>query len=175
VVVASSEIARLLFNGDNRAITGTLVQLFAHRAEGARWQPIPDAGFLYLINEGPTQGGAISYTLLFPLPSIKEASAQIEANEPMQTGWYEFNEFPGIEKFWIVWAAHPIGELEIIKTVVLNSQDKGSIGNPQQRDTVRALLARVTETHPVEDRVKKQTLVSGRGDILIYLAELEHH
>ncbi|MEP7340130.1 MAG: protein kinase [Acidobacteriota bacterium] len=135
----------------------------------------PQSGFLYLINEGPTQGGAISYTLLFPLPSIKEASAQIESNEPMQTGWYEFNEFPGIEKFWIVWAAHPIGELETIKTVVLNSQDKGSIGNPRQRDTVRTLLARVTETHPVEDRVKKQTLVSGHGDILIYLAELEHH
>lgn len=136
----------------------------------------PQSGYLYIINEGPTVGGAIGYTMLFPLPSFKETSAKIETNELVQTGWYLFDKNPGVEKFWFVWAAQPISELEEVKAAVLNLQNKGFIDNPQKRDTVRSLLARNTAPQPItEDRTKKQTLVSNRGHILIYLAELEHH
>jgi serine/threonine protein kinase len=137
----------------------------------------PQAGYLYIINEGPTSSGAVSYTLLFPLPSINNATAQIAPHTLLQTNDYLFDQHSGVEKFWVVWAAQPSAELEQIKAVVLNAQAKGTITNPQQRDTVRALLSQRdgAQIETVEDKVRKQTKVTGRGEPLLYLIELEHH
>lgn len=137
----------------------------------------PQSGYLYIINEGPTGGGAIRYTLLFPLPSLNNASAKVEAGERMHTSRYEFDKNPGAEKFWVIWCAQPISELEAIKTIALKPENKGAITNPQQRDTVRALLAQRdgAKIETLEDKVKKQTTVTGQGGALLYLMELEHH
>ncbi len=136
----------------------------------------PQSGYLYLINEGPAKNG-ISYWLLFPMPSVNGASAKIEANQTMGTGWLTFNENTGDEKIWVLWSAEAINELEALKTEVLNPIEQGEIRNPQQRDTVRRLLTRLgqskSEAH--EDRVNLQTEIKGRGDTLIRLVELNHH
>jgi len=137
----------------------------------------PQPGYLYIINEGPTTGGAIGYTLLFPLPSINDASAEVGAGERMQTNDYQFDQHPGTEKFWVLWAAQPLTELDEIKAAVLNVKDKGWITDQRQRDTVRALLAQGSgaKVETSEDKVKKQTKVVGRGEVLLHLIELEHH
>ncbi|MGE0887461.1 MAG: protein kinase [Blastocatellales bacterium] len=136
----------------------------------------PQSGYLYLINEGPTKTG-ISFWMLFPMPSVNEASAKIEANQVMTSGWLTFNENTGDEKIWLLWSAEPISELETIKSDVLNAQEQGEIRNPQQRDTVRRLLTTLgqSKSEAQEDRVNLQTEVKGRGDSLIHLAELQHH
>ncbi|HEX8652145.1 MAG TPA: serine/threonine-protein kinase [Pyrinomonadaceae bacterium] len=101
----------------------------------------PQTGHLYLLNEGPAEGGLTTYNLLFPTPSFNNGSPQLSADQRMQTGWYVFDEHQGTEKFWIVWAAQPVAELEAVKGVV-NPQDKGEIGDQQQRDAIRDLLAK---------------------------------
>ena len=137
----------------------------------------PQSGYLYIINEGPTANGTIGYTLLFPQQSHKDALLKIDAEQALRLGFYQFDQHSGTEKFWIVWAAQPNAELEAIKNSVLNFNDKGAITNPRQRDTVRALLMQGsgTKIEATEDRAKKQTSVTGRGEPLFYLIELEHH
>ncbi len=136
----------------------------------------PQSGYLYLINEGPAKNG-ISYWLLFPMPSVNGASAKIEPNQTMATGWLTFNENTGDEKIWVIWSAQAIKELEALKADVLNDREQGEIRNPEQRDTVRRLLTTFTQSKPAdrEDRNNQQTAVTGRGDNLIHLVELKHH
>jgi serine/threonine protein kinase len=140
----------------------------------------PQPGYLYLINEGPAKSG-ISYWMLFPMPSINEASAKIEANQKMTTSRMTFNENTGDEKIWVIWSAQTINELESLKADVLNAQEQGEIRNPQQRDTVRRLLTSLSQSKSQaqlkaqEDRNSQKTVVTGRGDTLIHLVELKHH
>ena len=136
----------------------------------------PHTGHLYLLNEGPAEGGQTTYNLLFPTPSFNNGSPQLSADQLMQTGWYVFDEHQGTEKFWIVWAAQPVAELEAVKGVV-NPQDKGEIGDKGQREAIRNLLAKEGSNKPEveKDRSKKQTHVKGRSDVLVNLVELEHH
>ncbi len=135
----------------------------------------PQAGWLYLLNEGPTAGGAISYVMVFPIPSLNGGSAQLAAGQAIQTGWYLFTEHEGTEKFWLVWAAQSVAELEAVKGMV-NPRDKGAISDPHQLNAVRALLNQHAQAAPeaVKDKVKEQTNVRGRGETLIHLVELKH-
>ncbi len=137
----------------------------------------PQSGYLYIVNEGPTVNDAISYTLLFPQQSDKNAPVKTEAEKAQRIGFYEFDKHTGKEKFLVVWSAVPITELEEVKATVLNTKDKGSITNPKQRDTVRELLDRSSEAKVgfTEDKFKKETNITGRGEVLLYLIELEHH
>jgi serine/threonine protein kinase len=136
----------------------------------------PQAGFLYLLNEGPAAGGVITFHLLFPTPSINAGLAQLAVHQSMQTGWYLFDEHQGTEKFWLVWAAAPVRELEAVRGVV-NPQDLGVIREPSQISAVRAFLTAHASAKPEveKDKVKKQTNLRGRGEILVNLIELEHH
>ncbi len=136
----------------------------------------PQSGYLYLINEGPAKNG-ISFWLLFPMPSVNGASAKIEPNQTMTSGWLTFNENTGDEKIWVLWSAERISELEALKAVVLNPTEQGEIRNPAQRDTMRRLLTTLgqSKSEAQEDRVNLQTEIKGRGDALIRLVELNHH
>jgi serine/threonine protein kinase len=132
----------------------------------------PQEGFLYLLNQEP--GG--NYTLLFPLPSHKNGSAHIEANEQLQTQWYVFDDQPGTEMFRLVWAAQSVPELERFRELV-NPTHKGRISDPAQIQVVREFLEQhaASQFESIQDQQKRQTRVRGRGDVLVTLVELEHH
>jgi hypothetical protein len=132
----------------------------------------PQEGFLYLLNQEP--GG--NYTLLFPLPSHKNGSAYIEANERLQTQWYVFDDQPGTEMFRLVWATESVPELERLRELV-NATHKGRISDPAQIQVVRDFLEghAASQFESYQDQQKRQTRVRGRGDVLVTLVELEHH
>jgi hypothetical protein len=132
-------------------------------------------GFLYLLNEGLIAKGAISYHVLFPFPTINDGSAQIAANQTIQTVWYLVGENEGTEKLLIIWAAQPVSELEAVKGVV-NPTDKSLISDSTQLSAVREFLRRNSQSsHEMEtDRIRKQTSVRGRGEVLVHTVELEH-
>ena len=136
----------------------------------------PQAGHLYLLNEGPDASGKTTYNLLYPTPSANGGSARLAPNQQMQTGWYVFDENQGTEKFWIVWAAEPVKELEAVKGFV-NPEDRGTIKDKALADAVRDFLNGAGADKPAveKDRVKKQTNVRGRGETMVSLVELEHH
>jgi serine/threonine protein kinase len=135
----------------------------------------PQSGYVYLLNEGPTSGGAISYSLLFPSPSIHNGSAQIAADQPIQTGWYFLSEHAGTERLWIVWAAQPAPELEAVKGV-FNSIDKGVIRDQKLLYNVRELLNKDSQAKPeiITDKINERTEVKFRAESLVQALELEH-
>jgi len=136
----------------------------------------PQSGCLYLLNEGPAPSGDITYNMLFPAPSTNSGSPFLEANQRVQTGWMVFVEQQGTEKFWMVWAAEAVPELEAVKESV-NQKDKGEIRDNDQADAVREFLRKNSASKPkIEvDRNNKQTNVKRAGPILVNLIELEHH
>ena len=67
----------------------------------------PQAGHLYLLSDGPGANGAPSLFVLHPrTPGVTPA------NQATVTGWFVFDQNPGTERLWLVWAAVPVPELE---------------------------------------------------------------
>lgn len=137
----------------------------------------PQAGYLYVINEGPEpRDGLPSYNVLFPLGG---GSAQVAANQkiespPRQARGYFFDQEDGTEKMWMIWAEQPVPELENVKGVA-NPQDKGMVTNPAQAKALQDFFTRQTASKPVIEKDKKRTIVKVTGDVLVNLVELEHH
>src|SRR6266850_1385810 len=136
----------------------------------------PQAGYLYLLNEGPSAGGATTYNLLSAPSSTDSNLPPVTANQKTETAWMVFDEHQGTEKFWIVWAAEAVPELEAVKGVI-NAKDKGEIGAADQAKAVQRFLEKHSSEKPEsqKDTPNKQTNLKGKGDVLVHLLELEHH
>ena len=136
----------------------------------------PQTGYLYLLNEGPAADGATTYNLLFPAPSTNSGSPYVAAKQEIQTGWMVFDENQGTERFWMVWAADAVPELEAVKGVV-NPTDKGEISDSGQAEAVRKFLEKhsASAQQTEKDKTKKQTNVKGKGNVLVHRLDLEHH
>ncbi len=134
----------------------------------------PQTGYLYLLNEGPAEGGETTYNMLFPAPANNSGSPYLAANQKVETGWMVFDENQGTEKFWMIWAADAVPELEAVKGVV-NPTDKGEIKDSGQAKAVRQFLEKQTSAPAEKDKNKKQTNVKANGKVLVHHLELEHH
>jgi serine/threonine protein kinase len=135
------------------------------------------SGSLYLLDEGPGADGRTVLTVLFPTPSNHNGVAQLTANETVQTGWYVFDQHQGTEKFWIVWAAQPIRDLELTERAVTNAQDQGVIRDANQSVRIQDLLSHYSSEQATmtTDAALHQTTLQSRGDVLANMIELEHH
>ncbi|MGH9836673.1 MAG: serine/threonine protein kinase [Blastocatellia bacterium] len=135
-------------------------------------------GFLYLINEGPQPINDLpAYVLLFPKPAFNHGSAELKANQEMNTSEFKFDEEQGTEKLWLVWSAAALPELESVKGVG-NPKDQGAISNPDQIRVVREFLDKHYDAaKPLveKDEVNEQTLVKGSGEVLVHLIKLLHN
>jgi eukaryotic-like serine/threonine-protein kinase len=140
----------------------------------------PESGYLYILNEGPsTENGLPQYNVIFPKPTMNSSSALIAANEQIQVpgqSWLVFDAEEGTEKFWLIWTAKSIPELEAVKSVV-NPQDKGVISKPEQIRSVQDYISRYTVSKPQieRDEDKKVTIVKTGDEVLVNLLRLEHH
>ena len=87
-----------------------------------------------------------------------------------------FDEQQGTEKFWIIWSAAPVKELEAV-TEVVNDQDLGEIKDAVKAKAVRDFLNQQATPKPevTKDSAKKQSVIKGKGDVLVNAIELEHH
>ena len=136
----------------------------------------PQAGFLYLLNEGPANGDAATYNVLFPEAKTNNGSPRVNANQKLQTAWMRFDDHQGTEKFWIVWSSSPVKELEVV-TDAVNDRDLGEIKDAAKARSVSDYLRAHAAPKPevAKDSVKKETVVKAKTDVLINSIELEHH
>ncbi len=136
----------------------------------------PQAGYLYLLNEGPSAAGATTYNLLSAASATDSKVPPVTANQKVETAWMVFDEHQGTEKFWIVWAAEAVPEIEAVKGVI-NEKEKGEIGEADQAKAVQRFLEKHSSEKPEsqKDTANKQTKLKGKGDVLVHLLELEHH
>ncbi len=136
----------------------------------------PQEGYLYLLNEGPAAGDATTYNVLFPEAKTNNSSPRVSAEQRLQTAWMRFDEHQGTEKFWLVWSASPVKELDAAADSV-NEKDQGEIKDSAQARAVRDFLAKHSSPKPdvAKDSAKMRTTVKGKGDVLVNFIELAHH
>ncbi len=139
----------------------------------------PQAGYLYILNEGPVmEAGMPSYNVMFP---GENQMALLTADQRIQIPaeqeyWIQFDEQSGTEKLWMIWAAKSVAELEAVKEFA-DAEHMGVVDDPEMTRAIQTLLAKYSESPPVVERddVSKQTNVQGTGDVLVWLLKLEHH
>ena len=135
----------------------------------------PQAGYLYLVNEGPAGNGLVTYNMLFPMPSMNGGSAQLETNQQQSTAWFELDKNQGTEKLWLIWSETTVAELEAVKGVV-NPTQKGTVTNPDQVDAVRSFLKQhpAAGTEVQTDAENNLNRLTATGGVLVNLIRLEH-
>ncbi len=133
-------------------------------------------GYLYLLNEGPASANGSTYNVLFPESKTNSGSPKVTAGQKLQTDWMRFDDNQGTEKFWIVWSASPVKELEAV-TEAVNDRDLGEIKDAAKARAVRDFLNQHATPKPevTKDSAKKQSVVKGKGEVLVNSIELEHH
>jgi hypothetical protein len=135
----------------------------------------PEAGHLYLLNEGPDSAGNSTLKLLFPNPFQNNGSPNIASGQQTETGWMVFDKHQGTENFWLVWSAESVPEIEAVKGAV-NKTDQGTIKDSTQAEAIRTFLT-ITRPKPEaqKDSDKKRTIVKAAGNVIVHRIELEHH
>jgi len=136
----------------------------------------PQDGYLYLLNEGPANGDAATYNVLFPEAKTNNGSPRVNANQKLETAWMRFDDHQGTEKFWIIWSSSPVRELEVV-TGAVNDRDLGEIKDAAKARSVSDYLKAHASPKPdtAKDSVKKETVVKAKTDVLVNSIELEHH
>lgn len=136
----------------------------------------PQPGYLYLLNEGPQAGDAVTYNMLFPEAKTNNGSPRVTAEQKLQTAWMRFDDHQGTEKFWLVFSESPVKELEAVTSSV-NDVDQGQVKDSAAARAVRDFLQQHSSPKPevAKDSARKQTTVKAKGDVLANFIELEHH
>ncbi|MFS8086922.1 MAG: hypothetical protein ACMG6H_14915, partial [Acidobacteriota bacterium] len=135
----------------------------------------PQAGYLYVFNEGAAEKDGTSFTIIYPTPATNKGSAKLDANEAMQTNWNRFEGQAGTEEFWVVWSAAAVSELENARDAAFKNKE-GALTDAAMVKTVKDFLTKHSDPKPetTKDTAKQQTNVRGSGDPLVKLVELEH-
>ena len=135
----------------------------------------PQSGYLYVFNEGADTNGSLSFTIIYPTPATNSGSAKIHENQPIQTNWNTFEGQAGTEEFWIIWSGSPVNQLEAARDAAFRN-DEGALTDAAMVRSVKEFLTSHSDPKPqlVKDKVKQQTEVSAKGELLVTLLDLEH-
>jgi serine/threonine protein kinase len=140
----------------------------------------PQAGRLYLLNEGPAGADQTpTFNVMFPSETANNGSALLTQNQQIQIpkqSWFQFDGQQGTEKIWVVWAERDVPEMEAVKGFA-NSKDRGVVSSPGLRTAVNEFLKAhsSTKSSVERDEDKKETVVRANGEILVHVIKLEHH
>jgi len=130
----------------------------------------PQSGYLYVFNDGPDE-----LTIIYPTPNTNRGSPELDADQTTQTNWNTFAGKTGTEKFWVVWSASAVKELEAAKDVAFNTKE-GSLSDVVIVRSVREFLN--SHSNPklesTKDSARQRTNIRGSGDVVVKLVELEH-
>ena len=133
----------------------------------------PQAGYLYIVNEGPAQEA--EYVILFPSTTSNKGSAFLTAEHLVQIPektWITFDADQGVEKLWFVFAEAAIPELEAVKKLA-NPKDRGLIKDAGQRKAVQSFLT--SQAAPKVEQQAQRTIIKAASKVLVYAIKLEHH
>lgn len=154
----------------------------------------PQDGFLYILNEwhdvvgGQTQKAQMLIEYPFSI-SDTEPSAAIKPNQQLsipdnkdEKAWgYRFDDTTATEKFWLIWAAKPIPELEAVKAWAwegrkLDLEHPGRINSPAEVESISRFLAAQSSNKTINepDESGKFRRLASQSSILVYAVSLIH-
>ena len=136
------------------------------------FQPV-QAGFLYLLDDGPMPDGSLVINILRPAPGV---SAGIPAGQRVRIPsdpeeWLHFDDAKGEEKVYLIFSAKPVAELEAIK-------DQESVVSDEPRlASLRGFLAGhvLASSGIKKDEDAKKTVLSTNDSLLVHRIRLQHH
>src|SRR6185369_11916699 len=77
---------------------------------------------------GPPEPNDTNFRMVFPNKETNNDSANLGANQAVQSNWVTFRGAAGNENFWIVWSVSPINQLESVKNEALKDPHGGLTG-----------------------------------------------
>jgi serine/threonine protein kinase len=138
----------------------------------------PQAGYLYVLNEGPAQAGVgPEYVVVFPSPTANDGSEFVAAQQRVQIPgetWLKFDREQGVEKLWLVFSDQPVGELRGIK-VFANARTRGLITDAEQNKGVNSFLSSYSSDKVGHEKGDTLTTLTSPQKTLVYPIRLEHH
>lgn len=136
----------------------------------------PEAGYLYIFNEGPASAKP-EYVVLFPSSTANNGSSFLAAGQvvqiPEQT-WFQFDKQQGVEKLWLVFSKDAAPELEATKQFATR-RTAGLITDPSQNQAVQNFINAHSGANTDVQKGDKLTTLKAPGKVLLYPIRLEHH
>ena len=161
---ASSDIENERYVGDEQFSNGSKLRVVLIPAQD---------GALYLVNRGQGPAGKSALNVLFPTPKNNGSSSMLKANQRQEVPVH-FDQYRGDELVSIIWTKTPVPELDAIFKEAASTDFE--IRKSAQVATVVEFINRNQSqfAKSKKDPQKKQTTVSGSGEILIDTLVLKH-
>ncbi|HEU4713664.1 MAG TPA: serine/threonine-protein kinase [Pyrinomonadaceae bacterium] len=135
---------------------------------------VDDGGYLYVFYEGPSEKGDITFRLSYPKKGTN-GSANLGANQTIETEWEQFRGPKSSANFWIVWSVSPVNELESAKDQALANPQAELTG--QNLVNAKQFLTTTKDAFKVWDASFKEGQVSkvrARRDLVLTLTQFKH-
>jgi hypothetical protein len=131
-------------------------------------------GYLYIINQGPTDRDEPSLTMIYPRRDVEQGTAKLEANYSVSLTGLTFTGPPGTEQFWMIWSTTPIGELEAAREAAFASKAI-RLRDETVIQKVRDYLSSHSRPEPeAKTDDTNKTVIVGNVDPLVKLLKLKH-
>lgn len=139
----------------------------------------PQAGYLYILNEGPRNGSTVpEYSILFPRSTANNGSPVLAADQhiliPEEPDWFQFDEQQGVERLWLVFSEDAVPELENVRKFA-SKETKGVVADMTQNKLIQDFITKHSTTKPELDKGDTLTTLKMSGKLLLYPVRLEHH
>ena len=132
-------------------------------------------GFVYVFNESKDAQLKTTYYILYPTPKNNNGSMPIPAKQQVETSSSTFQDNPGTEVMWFIWTANKNDVLEATKEWAFNNLGKiesDTAIHKQLNDFLQKYKEQKNEAQ--KDTDNKQTVIKGKGDVIVQRIELEH-
>jgi serine/threonine protein kinase len=137
----------------------------------------PQAGHLYILNEGPSASVTPEFNILFPSSTANKGLSLINAGQVTQIpeeSWLRFDAQQGTEKLWLVFSEDAVPELETVKEFA-GPQTQGLIADPARNKVVQTFLDTHSQTKPAVEKGERLTTLKSQARLLVHAIKLEHH
>jgi serine/threonine protein kinase len=139
----------------------------------------PQAGYLYILNEGPRDGSTVpEYSIMFPSSSANNGSPLLAAEQhvliPEEPHWFQFDDQEGVERLWLVFSEDAVPEIESVRRFA-SKETKGVVADMTQNKLIQDFLTTHSATKPELEKGETLTTLKVPGKLLLYGVRLEHH
>ena len=134
-----------------------------------------DAGYLYVVNEGPPEPNDTNFRMIYPNAGTNSGAATLGANQTVQSDWITFRGPAGNENFWIVWSVSPVIQFETAKAEAFKHPRGGLTG--ESLVVIRQFLTTTklqTEVKVIHYNANQTAVAKGKSDVVITLAQFKH-
>jgi tRNA A-37 threonylcarbamoyl transferase component Bud32 len=135
-----------------------------------------EPGHLYVVNEGPGEGGRITWNTLFPTLANNGGSSLLPGDAEIRIPgqhYFRFDDKQGTENLWLIWSSAAIPQLEALQRWIGIS--RGEVRDGSEVDYLRTLTQGASPAAARPDEAAHWTVISRRGDPVVHDVKLEHN